>query len=105
MLLNKLDLLPHVRFGQFVALSGTRIAVVAPYENAAGTPDDPKDAEDVYIPNGEGVVYLFDAAHPERSPVRIVAPNGDPGDGQRIAGRFHHHAIVRARIPQRAIGA
>jgi hypothetical protein len=81
--------LPHVRFGYTIALSGTRVAIAAPFENAAGTPDDPEGAPSNYVPLGEGVTYVFDLAQPEREPIRIVAPNADAGDGQAPPTELH----------------
>lgn len=74
--------LPHVRFGGAVALSGTSVAVNAPFESASGKPDDPAGVPSSYLPSGEGVTYLFDLAPHGREPLRIVAPNADPGDPQ-----------------------
>jgi hypothetical protein len=70
------------RFGGQVALSGTRVAATAPFETAAGAPSLPSDAPADDVPHGEGAVYLFDAAHAEQAPIRIIAPNADPEDGQ-----------------------
>lgn len=84
--------LPRVRFGHTIALSGTRVAIAAPFENAAGTPDDPEGAPNTYVPLGEGVTYVFDLEAPEREPIRVVTPNADPGDGQVPPTKVHQQA-------------
>jgi hypothetical protein len=81
--------LPHVRFGHSIALGGRHVAVAAPFENAAGTADDPEGAPSTYVPLGEGVTYVFDLAQPEREPIRVVTPNADPGDGQVPPTKIH----------------
>jgi hypothetical protein len=70
------------RFGDRVAISGTSIAVTAPFEAASGQAALPIDAPAGAIPNGEGATYLYDASSLDLAPLRIIAPNADPGDGQ-----------------------
>jgi hypothetical protein len=76
-------------FGDRVAISDSFIAITAPFESASGETALPAGALDNDIPNGEGATYLYDSQHLDLDPLRIIAPNAEPGDGQFSTGGLH----------------
>ena len=89
-----------------VAVSGSAVAITAPFETLHGEPVVPDGADISYVPNGEGATYLFDLADPSLAAagLRISAPNADPGDGAvNVAGESLFLGLALDYLPAMSV--